>query len=189
VRQEPPKPAEPAKSDPNPAVKTDEPGWKPSDKIKVSLKQTTRGSTERTATTTKTTSRTAERAKTIDSAINNIRSGASGSVNVELRGPGGGGIPYAGFNDALVSAYMRAWTIPADAADETSKVVVTITLRRDGTVISSRIQTRSGNSSLDASVQRALDKVTFVGPFPDSVKDAQKTFWLQFDPRARRMMG
>ena len=84
---------------------------------------------------------------------------------------------------------MRAWLIPSDAADETSKVVVTITLRRDGTVLSSRIQTRSGNSSLDASVQRALDKVTFVAPFPDTVKDAQKTFWLQFDPRARRMMG
>ena len=110
-------------------------------------------------------------------------------MNVELRGPGGGGIPYAGFNDALISAYMRAWLIPGEAADETAKVVVTITLRRDRTVLSSRIQTRSGNPDLDASVQRALDKVNFVAPFPDSVKDAQKTFWLQFDPKARRMMG
>jgi hypothetical protein len=38
-------------------------------------------------------------------------------------------------------------------------------------------------------VQRALDKVPYVAPLPDSVKESQKTFWLEFDPKARRLMG
>jgi len=186
-KREEPKKTEPVKADLTPAAKEDDAGWKPT-KPKISLKQVTRGSTEKSSTP-KSTSRNTDRAESIKTAISKIQSAAPGGVNVELRGPGGGGIPYAGFNDALVSAYMRAWLIPSDAADETSRVVVKITLRRDGTVISSQITSRSGNSALDASVQRALDKVTFVAPFPDSVKDAQKSFWLQFDPRAKRMMG
>jgi TonB family protein len=130
------------------------------------------------------------RARTYESALNNIRSGASsGGINIPLRGPGGGGLPYAGFNQALVSTYMRAWLVPADAADSSGKVVAVITLRRDGSVISARVERRSGNSELDQSVQRALDKVSYVAPFPDSVKDSQKTFWLEFDPKAKRMMG
>jgi TonB family protein len=196
-REEPTKREEPAKqetkaepkSEPKTEAKSEDTSWKPSSKIKVNLKQTVRN-TGSTSRSTSTTSRSTERAQALASAANSIDRGASSPVQVQdLRGPGGGGIPYAGFNDALVSAYMRAWLIPGDAADETSKVVVTITLSRDGRVMSSRIQSRSGNSALDSSVQRALDKVTFVAPFPDSEKSAQKTFWLEFDPRAKRMMG
>jgi TonB family protein len=193
-REEPPKREEPAKpepkSEPKTEAKADDTGWKPSTKIKVSLKQTVRNTGSSTSRPTTSTSQNTDRSKVWSSAANNINKGASSPVQIsEMRGPGGGGIPYAGFNDALVSAYMRAWLIPDDLASSSAKVKVTVTLSRDGRVISSRIQSRSGNSELDASVQRALDKVNFVAPFPDSVKDAQKTFWLEFDPRAKRMLG
>jgi len=173
---------------PKPApVKTEDTGWKPR-KPDVSLTLTTRKPAGSTKTTPDT--RANERAKAIESAANTIANSASGSVKVdELRGPGGGGVPYAGFKDALVSAYWNVWLLPSDTVNETSTVKVSVTLRRDGSVISARIQTRSGNSSLDASVQRALDKVSFVAPFPPSMKEAQKTFWLEFDPKAKRMMG
>jgi len=194
-REEPPKRQEPKrqdspKSEPMPAPKEEEAGWKPRDasKIKVSLNRTTGGSSS--AKPSASTSRNNDAAKAFASAATAIGSKASSPVQIqEFRGPGGGGIPYAGFNDALVSAYMRAWLIPDELASSSAKLRVSVTIRRDGTVISSRIQSRSGNSALDASVQRALDKVTFVAPFPASVKDAQKTFWLEFDPRARRMLG
>jgi len=188
-RREEPKRQEPPKSDPKPAPKEEDAGWKARDasKIKVNLNQSIRA--ESTKKPTPPPSRSDDAAKAFDSAATTIGSKASAPVQIELRGPGGGGIPYAGFNDALVSAYMRAWLIPDDLASSSAKVKVKVTLRRDGTVISSSIQTRSGNSALDSSVQRALDKVTFVAPFPDSVKDAQKTFWLEFDPRAKRMVG
>jgi TonB family protein len=197
-REEPTKREEPArqetkaepKSEPKTEAKSEDTSWKPSSKIKVNLKQTVRNTGSSTSRSTSTTSRSTERAQALASAANSIDRGASSPVQIsEMRGPGGGGIPYAGFNDALVSAYMRAWLIPDDLASSSAKVKVTVTLRRDGTVISSRIQSRSGNSELDASVQRALDKVNFVAPFPDSEKSAQKTFWLEFDPRAKRMLG
>jgi colicin import membrane protein len=188
VQREEPKAPEPVKPAPKPEPKPAETAWKPN-KPKISLDQITRKDTSTTRDTT-AEKRVNERLKTIESAMSTIRSSASAPITMqELRGPGGGGVPYAGFRDALISAYMRAWLVPGEAANENAKVVVTITLRRNGDVISSRIQTRSGISALDASVQRALDKVTFVAPFPDTMKETQKTFWLEFDPKAKRMMG
>lgn len=131
-----------------------------------------------------------EIARNIDSATSTIRTSASGSVKIdEPRGPGGGGIPYAGFNQALASIYMRNWIAPSDAADSDAKVIVAVTLNRNGSVVSSRITKSSGNADLDRSVQQALDKVSFVAPFPEAVKDLQKTFHLEFDPKTKRMMG
>lgn len=123
-------------------------------------------------------------------ALVTIRAGtSSGGVQIELRGPGGGGIPYAGFNQSLASTYMRNWIAPSDSADSGVKVIAAITLSRDGKVMTSRITKGSGNGDLDKSVQNALDKVSFVAPFPDSVKEAQKTFYLEFDPKTKRMIG
>ena len=130
-----------------------------------------------------------EIARNIDNATSTIRSSASGGVQIELRGPGGGGIPYAGFNQTLASTYMRQWIAPSDAADSDAKVIVSVTLNRNGSVVSSRITKSSGNADLDRSVQQALDKVSFVAPFPEAVKDLQKTFHLEFDPKTKRMMG
>jgi TonB family protein len=190
VKRDEPQPREPARAEPRPAPKAEDTGWKPSEKIKPNLTLTTRGSTERTTTSTPDASRSNGRSQSIASAIDRISSGASSPVQIqEFRGPGGGGIPYAGFNDALISAYMRAWQISSELAKLNAKVVVSVTIRRDGTVVSSRIQKRSGNTELDDSVQNALDRVTKVGPFPDSVKDAQKVFWLEFDPQLKPMIG
>jgi periplasmic protein TonB len=165
-------------------------------KPKISLTQITRNtSTARNSDTAKAQrdrerAAARQRAEGIDRAISAISTGASGSVRVdELRGPGGGGIPYAGFNQALVSTYMRAWLVPADLANSNAKVVAKITLSRNGDVISARIERSSGNSDLDESVRRALDKVSYVAPLPEGTKETQKTFWLEFDPRAKRLMG
>jgi TonB family protein len=196
---EPPKPAQrevqrtvPDNSKPDPDAL--EPAKRSAPKI--SLTQVTRNtSTSRSSDTAKAQrdrdrAAARERAESVDRAISAINAGASGSVKVdELRGPGGGGVPYAGFNPALVSAYMRAWLVPADLANSSAKVVAKITLNRNGDVISARIERSSGNADLDESVRRALDKVSYVAPFPESMKDTQKTFWLEFDPRAKRMMG
>jgi TonB family protein len=194
-----PDPVKPTKAD---VAKTDpdsfEPPKKKPHKIEVNTTKVVHNPNNKTSKTTEV-SDAEERAKAkadakkrqaeFESALNNIRDGASGGVSVELRGPGGGGIPYAGFNQALISAYMRAWRIPSEAAGSSATVTVSVTLRNDGTVISSRIERHSGNSDLDGSVQRALDNVSVVAPFPSSVKDTQKTFRLEFDPKAKQAMG
>jgi TonB family protein len=67
---------------------------------------------------------------------------------------------------------------------------VTVTISRDGTVISSRIMNRSGDSQMDASVQRVLDRVTTVGrPFPEGVKDSELTYIIPFNLKAKRGMA
>lgn len=201
-----PKPVSEARPEPKAEPRNDKPDpdsleAKPKPhKPVVNLKPVVRKSGSSTSAAEAAAQRAQERAReraaterlsrNLDNVINSIREGASGSVQIsDLRGPGGGGIPVAGFNQALISAYMRAWLVPADVAKLNVKVVAVITLRRDGTVISSRIERASGNSDLNESVREALNKVSYVAPFPDNVKDTQKTFWLEFDPRARAMMG
>jgi TonB family protein len=183
------KPVEPTKPAPDP--ESLETHTKPKIDLTPKTRNSTRPQVTDTAAETRAREKAArEKAAKLESALNNIREGASGAVPIdELRGPGGGGLPYAGFKQALASTYMRAWLIPSEAADENGKAVATITLGRDGTVISARISKSSGNADLDKSVQRALDKVSFVAPFPESMKEAQKTFSLEFDPRAKRLMG
>jgi TonB family protein len=159
-------------------------------KIVPNLNPSTRGSVEQDKSSMSRPRKDAGLESILQTAHNNIINGVSPPVQVnEIGSQGGGGIPDAGFNGALIRAYMRAWLIPSDVADETSTVVVTVTLRRDGSVISSSIQSRSGNPALDDSVQRALRKVTYISPLPESGKDAQRTFRLEFNPKAKRMMG
>ena len=56
-------------------------------------------------------------------------------------------------------------------------------------VISARVVTRSGDASVDRSVERGLERVTFIGPFPDGAKEPEKTFILTFNLKSKRMNG
>jgi hypothetical protein len=38
-------------------------------------------------------------------------------------------------------------------------------------------------------VQRTLDRVTFVAPFPDGAKEKERTFIINFNLKAKRMLG
>jgi TonB family protein len=163
---------------------TAERSWKPSRQIEANLDPVTR----------RAANANAARGSAIDNSVEYER--VVSRLNVQLssalqtKTPDNlhkDGISDLRFKEALINAYWRAWLIPSEAANETSKVVVTITVRRDGTVISSSLQTRSANSALNASVQRALNAVTFITPLPESVEDTQKTFQLEFDPRAKRI--
>jgi TonB family protein len=59
----------------------------------------------------------------------------------------------------------------------------------DGTVLSSEIMKSSGDSSVDDSVQRTLDRVTFIAPFPEGSTEKQKTFIINFNLKAKRLLG
>jgi TonB family protein len=64
-----------------------------------------------------------------------------------------------------------------------------VTIGSDGSVIASRILNRSGDAQVDASVQRTLDRVTFVAPFPDGATEKERTFIINFNLKAKRMLG
>ena len=76
-----------------------------------------------------------------------------------------------------------------DLMDESSTAKVSVTIAKSGHVISARIERRSGNSPLDRSVQRALDKVRFVAPFPAGALEEQRTFLINFNLKAKRLLG
>ena len=124
------------------------------------------------------------------SAIGGLRRGLSGRTDLgEFHGPGGGGLPYANFTQAVKSKFFDAWDPPLGIADEKAITRASVTIARDGKVISARITRPSGNSAMDASVRRALDRVKYVAPLPADSKDDERTVPLVFDLTAKRDNG
>lgn len=124
-------------------------------------------------------------AAAISQAVRGIQSGLSGGTTIELKGPGGGGVPYANWAQAVKSVYDAAWILPTGIASDSATAKVTVTIARDGTVISARIVDRSGSTVVDQSVQAALDRVKYAAPLPDDAREDQRTITIYFDVKAK----
>jgi TonB family protein len=108
---------------------------------------------------------------------------------VELAGPGGGGVPYANWKQAVKSDYANAWLLPDGVVDEEATTVASVTIARDGQVISSSITQLSGDNVVDRSVQATLDRVRRTAPLPDTAKENERTIKINFNVRAKRALG
>ena len=94
------------------------------------------------------TAATAERAQQVASALKHIQSNLSSTTTVELpEGPGGGGVSYANYGQIVRKIYNDAWRVPDDMNDDQATIVVTVTIARDGTIVSSRIAQPSGSAA------------------------------------------
>ena len=109
------------------------------------------------------------------------------SQPTQIEMPGESSASYANYASVVRSVYDHEWTLPDTIANDDENVKVSVTIASDGTVISSRILTQSGDTSVDNSVQRTLDRVTFVAPFPDGATDKQRTYTINFNPQLKRM--
>jgi TonB family protein len=128
-------------------------------------------------------------AQRIGELAEHIGSDMSGSTTVTLKGPGGGGVPYANFLQSVKSAYARAWVVPDGVTDDTATTVASVTIARDGTVVKSSITRRSSSPAVDQSVQATLDRVRYAAPLPDDAKEEQRTVTINFNVRAKRLAG
>ena len=157
--------------------------------VEVNLKPVVHNaSTDTSAADAKAAKRLAdERRKAFAAALRNIKDNASTATSVEMP-PGSSSVSYASYASVVRSIYDRYWTDPGSAANDNSDVHVTVTIGADGHVIESHIVTPSGDSSMDDSVQRTLDRVTFVAPFPDGATEKQKVFNIDFNLKAKRML-
>jgi TonB family protein len=117
----------------------------------------------------------------VGSVLGAIGAGISSGTSIEAFGPGGEATAdYAQFVEFF---YRRAWSQPAEVDDDLATVKATVVIRRDGTVESFRITKRSGNATLDNSVQR-LENLRSVEPFPEGARDERRTFVLNFNLKA-----
>ncbi len=133
----------------------------------------------------------AKRAARFAAALQNLKEGLSSATTVGIIGPGGEA--YAGYDIVLQSIYKarydEALLAAGDIADGHSEAEASVTVERNGNVVSARLLNLSGNAALDKLVQRVLDRVTYIRPFPETSKDSQRVFTIVFDLKAKRAIG
>ena len=100
--------------------------------------------------------------------------------------PGGGGPAYASYAAYVKMVYENAWMPPEDSATDDAVVKAKVVISRDGNVVLARIANASGDRLVDASVQRTLEKVKFIAPFPEGAKDKERTYFINFNLKAKR---
>lgn len=129
--------------------------------------------------------------KAVANAGRNISSGLSASTKVDMpEGPGGGGVSYAPYGQIVRKIYTDGWIVPDDMMDDEASVKVSVTIARDGKVLSARIVDASGSAAANRSIQNTLDRITHIGvPFPAGAKESQRTFIMTFNLKAKKAFG
>jgi outer membrane biosynthesis protein TonB len=56
-------------------------------------------------------------------------------------------------------------------------------------VVAARIIERSRRPAVNTAAQRALDAVKKLPPFPDFIKDSERSFTIEFNLKAKRLLG
>jgi TonB family protein len=133
--------------------------------------------------------RQAQFAKAARNAARSLQDGLSSGTSIEMPGRGGGGVPYANFLDCIKKRYNDAWIVPDGITDDEARVMVSVTIGRDGTVLDSRIIRPSGNALADQSVEMVLRRLTSVCPLPDNAKEDKRTVPITFSVKAKRGLG
>jgi protein TonB len=101
----------------------------------------------------------------------------------------GGGEAFVNYGIAIRNAYYQAWIIPDGTTHNLAVTEVRIVVQRDGTVTLAEIVSKSGDNAVDRSVQRALDAVHHLPPFPPGAQDAERTFSIGFNLKAKQEDG
>ncbi len=101
----------------------------------------------------------------------------------------GGGEAFVNYRTAVFNAYYQAWKTPDGTTHNLAVTDAKIVVQRDGTVSFSEIVNKSGDTAVDRSVQRALDAVRHLPPFPPGALDAERSFIIRFNLEAKQEAG
>jgi len=164
---------------------TPEPDQPQPHKIVINTQLVT-GPVSQTTPKTTRTNHSQDRARAINNALKNLQNNLSPATQVEM--PGNSSVAYANYASVVKSIYTQAWIPPNDTANDDANTKVSVTIASDGSVISATIMTPSGDANTDDSVQKTLDRVTFIAPFPDGATDKQRTYIINFNLKAKRML-
>ncbi len=165
-----------------------EPAKETKHKIDISKTLVTRDDKDRKAQAAAAQAKEAADAKrrldTFNRSLASMKAGLSPSTKITMPGDGTGGVSYGNFLAAVKKVYTDAWDVPAGVSDDAA-ATISVTIARDGTVISARIVQSSGNGEVDKSVQSVLDRVKFVAPLPENAKEDQRTVEIVFDVKSK----
>jgi len=104
--------------------------------------------------------------------------GAAGSAG---GASGGAEVSFDEVTRDLYAKLYSAWRQPVGLSSASAgTVTVSVVVRKNGDLVSSRIVEPSGNAEMNASVQRALDSVTSVRPLPAEYTGATRTFQIDY---------
>jgi protein TonB len=151
---------------------------------KVNLTPVTRVVPKNSSAPTKTT---ADNSKAIKSALRALRANLSSPTTVAP--VGNSSAAAANYAQVVKSVYEQAWMPPDETASDDANVKVRVTIASDGRVISAQVIGPSGDASVDRSVQNTLDRVTDIAPFPDGSTDTERTYIINFNLKAKRLLG
>lgn len=190
---DPPKVVTPKVNKPDPDSLEANTDKKPPRQVQVSNKVVKIPRDRKVPDTKPTTGSTAnnQQSQQVSAALRNIKGNLSATTKVEMpEGPGGGsGVSYANYAQEVRRVYTEAVRIPPDVNDDSATVEVRVTIARNGNVISSSIVKPSGSPQADRAIQATLDRVNFVAPFPAGAKEAQRTFIISFELKAKKLLG
>lgn len=184
-----PKPPDPIPPKPKPKpVEVVKPKPKPKPvkpKIKVNLKSTMRQpDTQKVkaqqAAAERARQAEAKRQAALKQSLNKLDSKLSGRTSVNVPQ---GRYAAANYESLIRRKYVDATIHPGTISGD-PVVKVQLVIARNGNVISARIIGVSGLASWDRAVQKALDRVKRIAPFPAGMSGAKKTFNLNFNSRS-----
>jgi TonB family protein len=118
-----------------------------------------------------------------------LRDGTAPSTTIELNEGSGSGEAYASYDQAVISAYYNAWLVTDDIESTAAITRVKVTIASDGRVTAAIVVRESGDSAVDRSVGRTLNRVTRIAPFPDGSKDRQRTYIINFNLSTKRLLA
>jgi TonB family protein len=183
----PPAPA-PEKIEPPKPAREMAPAPAPVEKPDMNLPRRIQISTQLVARTApKYSPDSSQQARAVRNALRNLKKNFTPGTVVDMPG-NSGGAAYASYRDAIASIYYEAWTPPGAADNEEANTKVSVTIANDGTVITAHIVTPSGDAKVDASIQRTLERVTFIAPFPKGAVEKERTYMINFNLKAKRML-
>jgi TonB family protein len=159
------------KPDLNPVEK---PEKTPPHKIEVNTQLVTRNSLKNSSTVKPKSN--SQAAKNLAA---ELRSKLSSATTVDM--PGESSVAYANYGTVVVSVYHNAWISPDDMANDSAVVKFSVTIAGDGTVINAHIIDPSGDANVDAAVQRMLNRVASIAPFPEGATEKERTYTINFN--------
>ncbi|HXI68988.1 MAG TPA: TonB family protein [Verrucomicrobiae bacterium] len=189
----PPTPAPtPEKVEPvKPPKETVKPDLTPTEKPSATKPKINLTPTERTVTKTATTTTKAapapDNSKAIKSALRSLRNNLSSSTTIDM--PGNSSAAAANYAQVVKSVYEQAWTPPDDTSSDDADIKVRVTIASDGSVISAKIISPSGDAKVDRSVRSTLERVQFIAPFPSGTSDKERTYIINFNLKSKRLLG